>query len=107
MGTLTSSNSNSMHASVFLIVLYKSCAVTTPIYTRDPPTKKIIIASSPSRLILRRASFHGVTGFLHHSTTIKLIPCNVEVLLEVVRAGTPESKVRVWSRSLDPIDSIG
>ena len=29
------------------------------------------------------------------------------VLLEVVRAGTPESKVRVWSRSLDPIDSVG
>jgi hypothetical protein len=29
------------------------------------------------------------------------------VLLEMVRAGTPESKVRVWSRSLDPIDFIG
>ena len=35
------------------------------------------------------------------------IPCNVGVLLDVVRAGTPEWKVRVWSRSLDPIDSIG
>ena len=38
---------------------------------------------------------------------IGLIPCNVEVLLEVVRAGTSKSKVRVWSRSPDPIDSIG
>ena len=30
-----------------------------------------IIVVAPS---LRRAPFHGVTGLLHHSTTIKLLP---------------------------------
>jgi hypothetical protein len=30
-----------------------------------------------------------------------------DVLRELDRARTPESKVRVWSQSLDPIDSIG
>jgi hypothetical protein len=31
----------------------------------------IIVASAPD---LRRASFHGVAGLLHHSSTIKLVP---------------------------------
>jgi len=35
------------------------------------------------------------------------IPSAGSVLREADRARTPESKVRVWSRSLDPIDSIG
>ena len=40
------------------------------------------------------------------------VPVRQKVSLPLVglyldRARTPESKVRVWSRSLDPIDSIG
>ena len=35
------------------------------------------------------------------------IPSAGGVLREADRARKPESKVRVWSRSLDPIDSIG
>ena len=35
------------------------------------------------------------------------IPSAGDVLRELDRARTPESKVRVWSRSLDSIDSIG
>ena len=35
------------------------------------------------------------------------IPSPGSVLRELDRARTPESKIRAWSRSLDPIDSIG
>jgi len=35
------------------------------------------------------------------------IPSSSDVLQELDRARTLESKIRVWSRSLDPIDSIG
>ena len=38
---------------------------------------------------------------------VESIPSAGSVLREADRARTPESKVRVWSRSLDPIDSIG
>jgi hypothetical protein len=31
----------------------------------------LIVASAPD---LRRASFHGEAGLLHHSSTIKLVP---------------------------------
>ena len=36
-----------------------------------------------------------------------LIPLAGKVLRELDRARTPESKIRVRSRSVDPIDSIG
>ena len=35
------------------------------------------------------------------------IPSAGKVLRELGRARTPELKIRVWSRSLDPINSIG
>ena len=35
------------------------------------------------------------------------VPLHFPVVRELDRARTPESKVRVLSRSLDPIDSIG
>ena len=38
---------------------------------------------------------------------IPAIPSAGGVLREEDRARTPESKVCVWSRGLDPIDSIG
>ena len=43
----------------------------------------------------------GLEGF------ISFYPSGGDVLRELDRARTPESKVRVWSRSLDSIDSIG
>ena len=38
---------------------------------------------------------------------VAIIPSAGDVLREADRARTLETKVRVWSRSLDPIDSIG
>ena len=46
-------------------------------------------------------------GFDTSTSLQDLIPSAGSVLRELESARTPESKTRVWSRSLDPIDSIG
>ena len=72
-GTLTSSNSKSVHTLIFNIILYKSCAVATPKHLGPCPPKNYIriIAFLP---ILQRVPFCSVIKFLHYSTTIKLWP---------------------------------
>jgi hypothetical protein len=57
VGTLTSSNSESVHTSIFPTVLYKSFAVATPEHSGPLPLGRIV-AFAPD---LRRASFHGVS----------------------------------------------
>jgi hypothetical protein len=62
-------------------------------------------------------SQRNVVGFIHYAGHCRrenlgfvrraAIPSAGGVLREADSARTPESKVRVWSRSLDPIDSIG
>ena len=71
MGTLTSSNLDSVHTSIFLIILYKPYAVAALEHWRPlPPRKLRSPATLPPRLC--RASFHRITEFLHRSTTIEL-----------------------------------
>jgi hypothetical protein len=63
MGTLISDNSDSIHTSVFPIILYKSYIMTTYKH-RDPfylGNYVRIVAFTP---VLRRASFSGVKKFL-------------------------------------------
>ena len=50
-------------------------------------------------------SFQDLKEYIEKA--ISIIPSTGDVLREVDRARTPESRVRVWSRSLDPIDSVG
>jgi hypothetical protein len=63
-----------------------------------------IESSQNTRYILdsRLGATLGATKVLQRS-----IPSAGSVLRNLDRARTPESKIRVWSRSLDPIDSIG
>ena len=49
-------------------------------------------------------SFQDLKEYIEKA--ISIIPSTGDVLREVDRARTPESRVRVWSRSLDPIDSV-
>jgi len=71
MGTLTLSNSNSIHTPVFPIALYKSCSAATPEHSEHLLENYIrIVALAPD---LRRVPFHGVTESLHHSSTIDLL----------------------------------
>ena len=72
-GTLTSSNSKSVHTLIFTIMLYKSCAIATLKHLEPVPPKNYfhIVAFTFN---LQRALFYGITVFLHYSTTIKLLP---------------------------------
>src|SRR4051812_29141806 len=72
-GTLTSSNSDSVRASVSVIVLYKSCTVAIPEHVEllSPKNYVRVVAFPPN---LQRAFFYCRTDFLPHSTTIKLLP---------------------------------
>lgn len=54
------------------MILYKSCAVGTPEYSRPLPLKNYVHIVTFA-FNLRTASFHGVTEFLYHSTTIELL----------------------------------
>jgi hypothetical protein len=71
--TLNVSNSHSVHTSIFPIVLYKSYSVAGLEYV-ILPTKKTYLPLAAFAPDLRRALFHSVVEFLHHSTTTKLIP---------------------------------
>src|SRR5437762_10251166 len=91
-GTLTSSNSKSVHTLIFNIILYKSCAVATPKHLGPcPPKNYVRIVAFPP--ILQRVSFCGVTKFLHYSTTIKLWP-----LIILIEGSYPSLRVslRYW-----------
>jgi hypothetical protein len=54
-----------------------------------------------------KSSTKSPTKISARSSTRSPIPSAGSVLREADRARTSESKVRVWSGSLDPIDSIG
>ncbi|KAF2478104.1 uncharacterized protein BDR25DRAFT_390425 [Lindgomyces ingoldianus] len=73
MGTLTSSNTNSVHTWTFPILLYKPYATATPRHSNPSHLENYfrVAVMAPN---LRRASLYGVTEFFLHSNTIKLIP---------------------------------
>lgn len=78
MGTLTLNISKSIHTSISLIFLYKSCSVATPEHPEPLPLQNrvCIVAVTP---VLRRVSFHSATEFLHHSSTIELLVSLVHI----------------------------
>ena len=61
-----------MHTLAFPTVLYKPCIVATAEHSGLLQLENYgrIVASAPD---LQRVSFHNVTEFLHHSTTIELL----------------------------------
>lgn len=101
MGTLTLSNSDFGRTSIFLIVLYKSCAIATPKHSGPPFGKLLRIAAFA--IDLRIASFHVVTGSLHHSTTVKLMP-----LLELINNSYPSLGVphQCWEVIVSLVASV-
>lgn len=66
-GTLTSSNSDSVHTSVSVIVLYKSCTLAIPIYLGPSHLEKLHSHYHLCFLLYR-------TDFLLYNTTVKLLP---------------------------------
>lgn len=72
-GTSTSSGLDSMHTSTMTILLYKQCTMAISKYSRPSHLANYdgVVAFEPD---LQRASFHGISDFLPHSTTIKLLP---------------------------------
>ncbi len=79
MGTLTSNNLDSVHTSIFPIVLCKSCAVAT-LEHRDPSQLENdlrILAFVPDL----RSLLLTIIEFLYHNTTTKLA-----LLLELIRS---------------------
>lgn len=72
IGTLTLGNSDSMNTSIFPMILYKSCVVSTLEHLGLLPLKNYvrIVAFAFN---LRTISFHDVIESLYHSTTIELL----------------------------------
>jgi hypothetical protein len=72
MGTLTLSNSDSIHTSIFLIALQKLYTMVTPKYSVPSYLENYayIVVFVP---ILWRAFFNRIMRSLQHSTTIKLM----------------------------------
>jgi hypothetical protein len=77
--TLTSSNSKTVHTSIFSIIIYKSYAVATIRHLGCilPKNYVFIVAFT---LNLQRAFVYSITVFLyHHGTIIKLLPLAILV----------------------------
>jgi hypothetical protein len=72
-GTLTSSNLKSVHTSISIIILYKSCAIATFKHL-EPVPPKIYVCIVAFTFNLQRALFYSIIMFLYYSTTIKLLP---------------------------------
>jgi hypothetical protein len=89
IGTLTSSITKSVHASISPIFLHQSCSVATP---EHPETLVIencvyVAALTPD---MRRVYFYSATEFLPHGSTI-------EVLLSLILIN--ESYPSSWGRT--------
>jgi hypothetical protein len=78
-GTLTSSNSESVHTLVSAIVLYKSYTIATPKHLEPFLSKNYIriVAFAPN---LHRAFFYSRIDFLPYSTTVKLLPLLILII---------------------------
>jgi len=70
MGTLTSSNSNSVRISRSPINVYKLCAMATPEYS-GPLLPSKLCSHRRLRVGFTKSLFYRATRFLHHSTNIK------------------------------------
>ena len=71
-GTLTSSNSKSVHTLIFAIILYKSCTIATLKHL------ELFLFKNYVRIVafttnLQRALVYSKTMFFYYSTTTKLL----------------------------------
>ena len=66
-GTLTSSGSNSVHKSTFIIIPYRSCSMTISEYPGSSQRENYACVVDVA-VDLQRAFFHDVTDFFLHST---------------------------------------
>lgn len=72
-GTLTSSGLDSVHTSMFTILLFKPCTVAITQYSGHSSLEIYarVVAFEPD---LQRASFYGMTDILPYTTIAKLLP---------------------------------